>query len=124
MAPQSMAYPPIALDPAKIENAIKEAEDANVKLQIGFNRRFDPDFQRLKEAVESGKIGELYMIKIISRDPGPPPIEYIKVSGGIFLDMTIHDFDMARFLLDEEIIEVSAHAACLVDIEIGNFPFT
>ena len=110
---------PIALDPAKIEEAIKEADDANVKLQIGFNRRFDPDFRRLKEAVEAGKIGELYMIKIISRDPGPPPIEYIKASGGIFLDMTIHDFDMVRYLSGSEVTQVFASGAVLVDPKIG-----
>jgi myo-inositol 2-dehydrogenase / D-chiro-inositol 1-dehydrogenase len=110
---------PIALAPAKIEEAIKAADDAKVKLQIGFNRRFDPDFRRLKEAVESGKIGELYMIKIISRDPGPPPIEYIKESGGIFLDMTIHDFDMVRYLSGSEVEQVYASGAVLIDPQIG-----
>jgi myo-inositol 2-dehydrogenase / D-chiro-inositol 1-dehydrogenase len=110
---------PIALDPAKIEEAIKEADDNNVKLQIGFNRRFDPDFRRLKEAVESGKIGELYMIKIISRDPAPPPVEYIKESGGMFLDMTIHDFDMVRYLSGSEVVQVFASGAVLVDPKIG-----
>jgi myo-inositol 2-dehydrogenase / D-chiro-inositol 1-dehydrogenase len=110
---------PIALDPEKIKEAIKEADQNNVKLQIGFNRRFDPNFKRLKHAVESGKIGDLYLIKIISRDPAPPPVEYIKESGGIFLDMTIHDFDMIRYLSGSEVDQVFAAGAVLVDPNIG-----
>ena len=89
---------PIALNPERIREALKEVDQHNVKLQIGFNRRFDPEFKRLRKAVESGQIGDLYLIKIASRDPAPPPAEYIEKSGGIFLDMTIHDFDMVRFL--------------------------
>ena len=110
---------PIALDPEKIKEAINEAKQNGVKLSIGFNRRFDPDFRRLKNAVESGKIGDLYMIKIISRDPAPPPIEYINESGGLFLDMTIHDFDMVRYLSGSEVEEIFVAGAVLVDPNIG-----
>ena len=110
---------PIALDPEKIKEAINEAKQNGVKLSIGFNRRFDPDFRRLKNAVESGKIGDLYMIKIISRDPAPPPIEYINESGGLFLDMTIHDFDMVRYLSGSEVEEIFDAGAVLVDPNIG-----
>jgi myo-inositol 2-dehydrogenase/D-chiro-inositol 1-dehydrogenase len=87
---------------------------------VGFNRRFDPHFMAVKQAIDDGRIGKVEMITITSRDPGPPPLDYISRSGGIFRDMTIHDFDMARFLLDgEEIASVSAHAAVLVDPAIG-----
>ncbi len=110
---------PIALDPNRIREALDEVEKNHVKLQIGFNRRFDPDFKRLKSAVESGKIGDLYLIKIASRDPAPPPAEYIAQSGGIFLDMTIHDFDMVRYLSGSEVDEVFAFGAVLVDPNIG-----
>ena len=74
-------------------------EQAGVKLQVGFNRRFDANFARVRQAIECGEIGSPALLHIISRDPGPPPIAYVKVSGGMFLDMTIHDFDMARFLI-------------------------
>jgi myo-inositol 2-dehydrogenase/D-chiro-inositol 1-dehydrogenase len=86
---------------------------------VGFNRRFDPHFQAVKQAIVEGQIGEVEMVTIISRDPGAPPADYVKCSGGIFRDMTIHDFDMARFLLGEEIETVSAQASVLVDKEIG-----
>lgn len=90
-----------------------------IKYQVGFNRRFDHNFQAIKKAVVAGKIGDPHIIKITSRDPAPPAIGYIKVSGGIFLDMTIHDFDMARFLAGCDAVEVSAYGANLVDKEIG-----
>jgi myo-inositol 2-dehydrogenase/D-chiro-inositol 1-dehydrogenase len=86
---------------------------------VGFNRRFDPHFAAVRKAIDDGAIGTVEMVTIISRDPGPPPIDYIKRSGGIFRDMTIHDFDMARFLLGEEPVAVSAHASVLVDKKIG-----
>ncbi len=110
---------PIALDLAAIDRALEAVKDAGVKLQIGFNRRFDPNFQRVRQAVATGEIGQPHLLRITSRDPAPPPIGYIKVSGGIFLDMTIHDFDMARFLMGSEIVEVYAAGAVLVDPAIG-----
>lgn len=110
---------PIALDLAKIDQALTAVETAGVKLQIGFNRRFDPNFKRAKEMVASGKIGTPQLVHIISRDPAPPPVSYIKVSGGLFLDMTIHDFDMARYLIGDEVEEVYATGAVLVDPAIG-----
>jgi myo-inositol 2-dehydrogenase / D-chiro-inositol 1-dehydrogenase len=104
---------------AKIDQALEAVERAGVKLQIGFNRRFDANFARVRHAVASGEIGQPHLLHIISRDPGPPPISYIKTSGGIFLDMTIHDFDMARFLMGSEVTEVFAAAGNLVDPAIG-----
>ncbi len=110
---------PIGFDLAGIDRALKAVEEAGVKLQIGFNRRFDPSFKRARELVASGKIGTPHIVRITSRDPEPPPIEYIKVSGGIFLDMTIHDFDMARYLIDDEVIEVYVIGGVMIDPEIG-----
>lgn len=110
---------PIALDLARIDAALAAVDAAGVMLQIGFNRRFDPGFAAVRRAIAEGKVGRPEMVRITSRDPEPPPLEYVKVSGGIFLDMTIHDFDMARFLLDEEVVEVSAAGAVLVDPAIG-----
>ena len=94
-------------------------ERAGVKLQVGFNRRFDSNFARVRQAVITGEIGTPHMLHIVSRDPAPPPLSYIKVSGGIFLDMTIHDFDMARFLIGDEVEEIYTAAAVRVDPEIG-----
>jgi myo-inositol 2-dehydrogenase/D-chiro-inositol 1-dehydrogenase len=110
---------PIALDLAKIDRALAAAERAGVKLQVGFNRRFDPNFRRVREAVASGQIGTPHVLRITSRDPQPPPIAYIKVSGGIFLDMTIHDFDMARFLIGSEVEAIYAAGGVMVDPAIG-----
>jgi myo-inositol 2-dehydrogenase/D-chiro-inositol 1-dehydrogenase len=86
---------------------------------VGFNRRFDPNFAKLHRQLRQGRIGKLEMLAITSRDPGPPPLAYIKVSGGMFRDMMIHDFDMARWLLGEEPVEIFAAASCLVDPQIG-----
>jgi len=110
---------PIALDPLLIQEALEAVELAGVKLQIGFNRRFDPNFRHLKAVYKAGQIGDLYMVKVIARDPSPPPAEYVKNSGGIFLDMTIHDFDMVRYLSDSEVVEVYAVGAVLIDPAIG-----
>ena len=110
---------PIALDVQKIDESIAAAEEAGVILQIGFNRRFDPTFKRVRDAIVSGEIGQPHILRITSRDPAPPPIEYVKVSGGIFLDMTIHDFDMARFLIGSEVEEVYAVGAVKIDPAIG-----
>lgn len=110
---------PIALDIAKIDQAIAAVKKAGVKLQVGFNRRFDPSFKKAKELVAKGSIGSPHLVRITSRDPEPPPISYVKISGGIFLDMMIHDFDMARYLLDQEVVELMAVGSCLVDPAIG-----
>ena len=110
---------PIALDLAKIDRALDAVNRAGVKLQIGFNRRFDPSFARVREMIVAGQIGAPHILRITSRDPAPPPLAYVKTSGGIFLDMTIHDFDMARFLFGD-VTEVYAAANVLVDPEIGN----
>ncbi len=110
---------PIALDLEQIDRALAAVEQAGVTLQIGFNRRFDPNFGRAREVVASGRIGQPHLLRITSRDPQPPPIEYVRRSGGIFLDMTIHDFDMARFLIGEEVRELYAVGEVLVDPAIG-----
>ena len=110
---------PIDHDLNKIDHVLASVKESGLKLQIGFNRRFDPSFRRVREIVASGEIGVPHILRITSRDPGPPPIEYIKVSGGIFLDMTIHDFDMARFLIGEEVVEIYAVGGVMVDPQIG-----
>jgi myo-inositol 2-dehydrogenase/D-chiro-inositol 1-dehydrogenase len=110
---------PIDFDLARIDEVLAAVEKAGVKLQIGFNRRFDPDFKHAREAVAAGQLGTPHVIKITSRDPEPPPIEYVKVSGGLFFDMTIHDFDMCRYLLGEEVTEIFAYGTSLVDPKIG-----
>lgn len=110
---------PIALDLAAIDRALAAVEQAGVKLMIGFNRRFDPNFRRIHDMVAAGEIGEPHLLRITSRDPAPPPIEYIQVSGGIFLDMTIHDFDMARYLIGSEVVQVYAAGGVRVDPAIG-----
>ena len=110
---------PIALDLAKIDKALAAVEKAGVKPQIGFNRRFDPSFRRLREMVANGEIGTPHILHITSRDPAPPPINYVRVSGGIFLDMTIHDFDMARFMIGDEVDEIYVAGGVMVDEKIG-----
>lgn len=110
---------PIALNLADIDRALAAVASAGVTFQVGFNRRFDANFQRVRAAIAEGQIGAPHILHIISRDPAPPPISYIKVSGGIFLDMTIHDFDMARFLIGAEVEEVYVQAGVMVDPTIG-----
>lgn len=110
---------PIDLSVERVKACLKVVAGNKAKLMVGFNRRFDSHFLALKAAIDDGSIGEVEMVNIISRDPGAPPPEYIKQSGGIFKDMTIHDFDMARFLLGEEIESVVARASVLVDPKIG-----
>lgn len=110
---------PIALNLASIDRALAAVERAGVKLQIGFNRRFDPNYQRVRNAVAQGEIGRPHLLQIISRDPAPPPIEYVRVSGGIFLDMMIHDFDMARYLVGGEVEQVFALGNVMIDPAIG-----
>lgn len=110
---------PIDHDLEKIKEVIETVEKTKVKYQVGFNRRFDHNFKAIKEAVLAGKVGEPQIIKVTSRDPEAPPVEYVKVSGGIFLDMTIHDFDMMRFLSGSEVEEVYAIGGALINKEIG-----
>jgi myo-inositol 2-dehydrogenase/D-chiro-inositol 1-dehydrogenase len=110
---------PIDLNLARVRDCLKTVDTENGTLMVGFQRRFDPDFRALKAAIDDGQIGKVEMISLISRDPGAPPADYIKRSGGIFRDMTIHDFDVARWLLGEEVDSVQAAASVLTDPEIA-----
>ena len=110
---------PVDLSLEVIRGALDAVNKAGVKMMVGFNRRFDPNFYKIKQLVTEGKIGEPHILKITSRDPAPPPAEYSAVSGGMFMDMTIHDFDMARYIVGSEVTEVYTKAAVLVDPEIG-----
>ncbi|HJS18254.1 MAG TPA: inositol 2-dehydrogenase [Anaerolineales bacterium] len=103
----------------KIDTALDAVEKAGVKFQVGFNRRFDPNFRKVQAMIVEGKIGTPHIIRITSRDPAPPPVSYIKVSGGMFFDMTIHDFDMARYMTGSEVEEVYTAASVMVDPAIG-----
>ncbi|GED17165.1 inositol 2-dehydrogenase [Aneurinibacillus migulanus] len=106
---------PISFDIGDTKKSLQLVQEAGVKLQIGFNRRFDHNFKKVREVVASGKVGDPHIIKVTSRDPNPPSPDYIKVSGGIFIDMTIHDFDMARYLSGSDVEEVYVQGAVLVD---------
>ncbi|MDP1993112.1 MAG: inositol 2-dehydrogenase [Syntrophales bacterium] len=110
---------PIALDMERIDQALAAVAKSGVKLQVGFNRRFDPSFRKIRELIAAGRIGVPQLLRISSRDPQPPPLDYVMVSGGLFLDMMIHDFDMARFLMGEEVTELMATGHCLIDPAIG-----
>jgi myo-inositol 2-dehydrogenase/D-chiro-inositol 1-dehydrogenase len=110
---------PIDLSADRVRACLATVRRTGVVLMVGFNRRFDPHFVSLKQRLDGGEIGSLELLTIISRDPSPPPLGYVATSGGLFRDMMIHDFDMARFLLGEEPVEVSASASCLVDPAIG-----
>ena len=110
---------PIDLSLPRVQEVVAKVKASKIISMLAFNRRFDPNFALMQQRIAAGEIGEVEMVSIISKDPSPPPVEYINVSGGLFRDMTIHDFDMARFLLGEEIVEVSAQASCLVDCAIG-----
>ena len=110
---------PVDLDARRIRACLKIVEKAGVPLMIGFNRRFDPHFATLKKRLDRGEAGNVELVTILSRDPGPPPIDYVKHSGGLFRDMMIHDLDMARFLLGEEPVEIHAVGSSLVDAAIG-----
>lgn len=110
---------PIDLDVARVRSCLAVVAETGAKLMVGFNRRFDPNFAEVRRQIDAGAIGSVEMISITSRDPGAPPADYIKRSGGIFRDMTIHDFDIARFLLGEEPATVYASASVLVDPQIG-----
>lgn len=111
---------PIDLDVSRVRECLNVVAETNAKLMVGFNRRFDPHFLAVHKAINEGQIGTVEMMQIISRDPGAPPPEYIKSSGGIFRDMTIHDFDMARFMLGEEPATVFATGSVLTDPAIAD----
>jgi myo-inositol 2-dehydrogenase / D-chiro-inositol 1-dehydrogenase len=106
---------PVSLDLAEVDRALAAVDEAGVPFQIGFNRRFDPAHAAVAAAVADGTVGEPHLVRISSRDPAPPPLSYVRTSGGIFLDMTIHDFDMARFVSGSEVVEVFARGAVRVD---------
>ena len=110
---------PLDLSLQKVRETLAVVKQSGVPLMLAFNQRLDPNFQEVEQALLKGRIGKLRSIHIISRDPGPPPISYIKASGGLFLDMTIHDIDMARYLVGDEVKEVFARGYNLVDPEIG-----
>lgn len=110
---------PIAHSLEDIDRALAAVDAAGVQLQIGFNRRFDANFARVRKAVTDGEIGSPRLLHIVSRDPAPPPLDYIRVSGGMFMDMTIHDFDMARFLIGDEVEEIYVAGGVMVDRRIG-----
>ena len=110
---------PIDLDIGRVDACLSALKQSGASMFVGFNRRFDPSFAAMQNAVRDGRVGKVEMVSITSRDPAPPPLDYIKVSGGLFRDMMIHDFDMARWLLGEDPVEVFATGSCLVDPGIG-----
>ncbi len=111
---------PISQDLAKIKEVMEALSETGLKFQVGFNRRFDHNFEAVRNAITEGKIGDLHMLHVTARDPEAPPLEYVKVSGGMFLDMTIHDFDMVCFLSGSTVTEVYAAGAALVNPDIAN----
>ena len=114
-----MCEKPVSLSVELIQQTLQVVEKNQSTLMIGFNRRFDPNFAELEQRIRRGDIGAVEMVTVISRDPSPPPADYVKSSGGIFRDMMIHDFDMSRFLVSEEFVVVHALGAALVDKAIG-----
>lgn len=110
---------PLDLSLTRIRETLQVVRQHNIQLMLGFNRRFDANFMKLKELVEAGKIGDVQLVKITSRDPAPPSVAYLKRSGGLFLDMTIHDFDMARYMMGKEVKQVYAAASVLTGGEIA-----
>lgn len=110
---------PLDLSLHRVVEVLEVVKDSGIRLMLGFNRRFDKEFKQVQQLVANGSIGDPHIVKITSRDPGAPPVSYIKQSGGLFLDMTIHDFDMARFVVGKEVDEVFAKGAVLIDPEIG-----
>lgn len=111
---------PVALNVDEVAEAQRIVHETDTFFHVGLNRRFDPSHAQVAKTVEDGIIGDVHLVRITSRDPGPPPIEYIRQSGGLFLDMTIHDFDMARFVSRSPIVEVFARAGVRVDSMIGD----
>jgi len=110
---------PLDLNLSRVLEVLKLVEKKGIKLMLGFNRRFDNEFIKIKQLVNEGAVGNPHLVKITSRDPQAPPISYVINSGGLFLDMTIHDFDMARFLVEKEVVEVYAKGAALINPELS-----
>jgi myo-inositol 2-dehydrogenase/D-chiro-inositol 1-dehydrogenase len=110
---------PIGSDLSEISSALAAVNKSGVNLQVGFVRRFDHNHKAVRDCVKSGRVGRPEIVKITSRDPEPPPVDYVKVSGGIFFDMMIHDFDMARYLAGSEVVSVFAAGSVMVSEEIG-----
>lgn len=110
---------PVDLSLERTKALVDMANQSSVKLMLGFNRRFDPDFLQARRSIQAGRIGDIQIIKITSRDPGLPPLDYIKNSGGLFMDMAIHDFDMARYMMGKEVKEVYSRGLVLVDKQVG-----
>ena len=110
---------PVSHELAEVDRALTAVDRAGVLFQVGFNRRFDPAHQSIREAVASGSVGDVHLVRISSRDPAPPPFEYARSSGGLFLDMTIHDFDMARYITGSEVIEVFARGAARITPDLA-----
>ena len=110
---------PLDLNIKRVIEVLEIIKKTKIKLMIGFNRRFDKEFYRVKKRILNGDIGDPHLVKITSRDPSPPPLSYIKHSGGLFLDMSVHDFDMARFIVEKEVEEVYARGAVLTDKKIS-----
>ena len=110
---------PIDLSIERVRQVVKHVTNSDIVAMVAFNRRFDPQFSQLQNRIHQGEVGAIELVSIISKDPAPPSIDYIKVSGGLFRDMTIHDFDIARFMLSEEVTQISAQTSCLVDDAIG-----
>ena len=106
---------PVSIDLAQLDGTLKVVRESQVKLQIGFNRRFDANFKHIRNLITADEIGKIHLLRITSRDPAPPSLDYIKISGGMFLDMTIHDFDMASYLIGSEVTQVYAHGQALID---------
>ena len=112
---------PIDLSYEKVENVVAEVAAAGIHFMLGFNRRYDPNVLRLKQAIDEGKTGSPQIVKITSRDPGPPPLDYIKTSGGLFLDMAIHDFDMARYLVGDEVVQVQSNGRVFGSLPVDQY---
>ena len=110
---------PVSFSVEETIEALQIVQEEGVKLQVGFNRRFDPNFKKVRDVVQNGEVGQPHILKITSRDPEPPSIDYVKTSGGLFMDMMIHDFDMARYVMNSEVVEVSAHGTTLINPAIG-----
>jgi len=111
---------PLAITLKEAEEVISAVEKAKVKMMLAFQRRFDPNFARAKQCIQSGAVGDVYAVHLVSRDPAPPPMDYIKNSGGLHNDMAIHDFDIARFMTGSECEEITAYGACRVDPKIAS----
>jgi myo-inositol 2-dehydrogenase/D-chiro-inositol 1-dehydrogenase len=110
---------PVDLSLERTKALVDMANKSSIKLMLGFNRRFDPDFLQARKSIQAGRIGDIQIVKITGRDPGLPPLDYIKNSGGLFMDMAIHDFDMARYMMGKEVKDVYSRGLVLVDKQVG-----